>query len=208
AVSQAVSMLTAIMPASIREAIFLSFIMNFSSLWCIKDRDPKQVERKVLSFQKHYSIPPPVSRPDLQIFGFCFLFFSSRRRRESIFLILCVILRIFILSLFSVSPWRKAPGRQQKSACVAGALGWFCGKCARLYNFCEKECLLQIARQGHDGREDGQRCRLAAEDAGAEADGLGAGGGGGRGFLGGKAPFRAGHNGDAQGPVRRGGGTG
>ena len=51
--------------------------MNFSSLWCIKDRDPKQVERKVLSFQRHYSIPPPVSRPDLQIFGFCFLFFIS-----------------------------------------------------------------------------------------------------------------------------------
>src|SRR5699024_5466407 len=85
AVLQPASMEAAITPASIREAIFLSFIMNFSSLWCIKDRDPKQVERKVLSFQRHYSIPPPVSRPDLLFFGFCFLFFRSRRRRESIF---------------------------------------------------------------------------------------------------------------------------
>ena len=51
--------------------------MIFSSLWCIKDRDPKQAERKVLSFQKHYSIPPPVSSPDLLFFGFCFLFFIS-----------------------------------------------------------------------------------------------------------------------------------
>src|SRR5699024_2449399 len=84
-VEQPASMLTARAPAIAREAIFLSFIMNFSSLWCIKDRDPKQVERKVLSFQRHYSIPPPVSRPDLLFFGFCFLFFSSRRRRESIF---------------------------------------------------------------------------------------------------------------------------
>src|SRR5699024_2022245 len=50
ALEQPASMLTAMMPASAREAIFLSFIMNFSSLWCIKDRDPKQVQRKVLSF--------------------------------------------------------------------------------------------------------------------------------------------------------------
>src|SRR5699024_4572723 len=53
---------------------FLELHNEFSSLWCIKDRDPKQAERKVLSFQRHYSIPPPVSRPDLLFFGFCFLF--------------------------------------------------------------------------------------------------------------------------------------
>src|SRR5699024_5480989 len=78
---QAVSMLTAITPASIIEAIFLSFIMIFSSLWCIKDRDPKQVERKVLSFQRHYSIPPPGVKARFTIFWFLlsFLYFLSCR---------------------------------------------------------------------------------------------------------------------------------
>src|SRR5699024_642970 len=71
---QAASMLTAMTPASIREAIFLSFIMNFSSLWCIKDRDPKQVERKVLSFQRHYSIPPPGVKARFTIFWFLLSF--------------------------------------------------------------------------------------------------------------------------------------
>ena len=74
AVLQAVSMLTAMMPARAREAIFLSFIMIFSSLWCIKDRDPKQVERKVLSFQRHYSIPPPGVKARFTIFWFLLSF--------------------------------------------------------------------------------------------------------------------------------------
>src|SRR5699024_3647144 len=54
--AQPASIDIAITPARTREAIFLSFIVDFSSLWCIKDRDPKQAERKVLSFQRHYSI--------------------------------------------------------------------------------------------------------------------------------------------------------
>ena len=33
-----------------------------------------------VSFQKHYSIPPPVSSPDLLFFGFCFLFFILKPR--------------------------------------------------------------------------------------------------------------------------------
>src|SRR5699024_8638441 len=73
---QAVSMETAMMPASIREAIFLSFIVIFSSLWCIKDRDPKQAERKVLSFQRHYSIPPRCQGPIYYFFVFAFFSLS------------------------------------------------------------------------------------------------------------------------------------
>src|SRR5699024_2971922 len=69
---QPASMETAMTPASIREAIFLSFIVNFSSLWCIKDRDPKQVERKVLSFQRHYSIPPRCQGPIYYFLVFAF----------------------------------------------------------------------------------------------------------------------------------------
>src|SRR5699024_2312163 len=82
AVLQPASMEAAITPASIREAIFLSFIMNFSSLWCIKDRDPKQVERKVLSFQRHYSIPPPGVKARFTIFWFLlsFLQFAPKAR--------------------------------------------------------------------------------------------------------------------------------
>src|SRR5699024_10637504 len=135
-VSQAVSMLTAMMPARAREAIFLSFIMIFSSLWCIKDRDPKQVERKVLSFQRHYSIPPPVSRPDLLFFGFCFLFvtwggsvkcmFSDFMHRFCIF-ILFVLVRWGGFALPSPSQrkalgHREAPERGNKKApACAGA---------------------------------------------------------------------------------------
>ena len=48
-------------------------------------------------FKGIIAYPPPVSRPDLLFFGFCFLFVSSRRRRESIFLILCYILCMFML---------------------------------------------------------------------------------------------------------------
>ena len=65
------------MPASIREAIFLSFIMVFSSLWCIKDRDPKQVKGWSFSFRKHYNIPPPVSSPSFAFSPFCFIFFRG-----------------------------------------------------------------------------------------------------------------------------------
>ena len=59
-----------------------------------------------------------------------------------------------------------------------------------------ERALFQIPRQGHDGGEDGQRGRLTAENAGAEADGLGAGFGGHLGFLGGKTALTAGHHGD------------
>ena len=48
--------------------------MIFSSLWCIKDRDPKQVERKVLSFQRHYIIPPPGVKARFTIFWFLLSF--------------------------------------------------------------------------------------------------------------------------------------
>src|SRR5699024_2707347 len=53
---------------------FLEFHNEFSSLWCIKDRDPKQVERKVLSFQRHYSIPPPGVKARFTIFWFLLSF--------------------------------------------------------------------------------------------------------------------------------------
>ena len=101
--AQPANMLTAMMPARAREAIFLSFIVNFSSLWCIKDRDPKQAERKVLSFQRHYSIPPPVSRPDLLFFGFCFLFVTLGGSVKCIFSDFMQSFCILILFI-SVSP--------------------------------------------------------------------------------------------------------
>ena len=101
--------------------------MNFSSLWCIKDRDPKQAERKVLSFQRHYSIPPPVSRPDLLFFRFCFLFFTSRRRRESIFFIFMHhFMYVYALSSLSVTACGRAtsPAGGGKRTCVSpGTLG-------------------------------------------------------------------------------------
>src|SRR5699024_9593968 len=53
---------------------FLELHNEFSSLWCIKDRDPKQVERKVLSFQRHYRIPPPGVMARLTIFWFLLSF--------------------------------------------------------------------------------------------------------------------------------------
>ena len=55
-----------------------------------------------VSFQKHYSIPPPVSRPDLLFFGFCFLFFIlyhfAPKAREYIFDFYAVI---FVCLYFS-----------------------------------------------------------------------------------------------------------
>src|SRR5699024_5363553 len=82
--AQPASMVRAITPARAREAIFLSFIMNFSSLWCIKDRDPKQAERKVLSFQRHYSIPPRV-KARFTIFSFLLSFlYPAPEAREYI----------------------------------------------------------------------------------------------------------------------------
>src|SRR5699024_5085632 len=51
---------------------FLELHNEFSSLWCIKDRDPKQVERKVLSFQRHYSIPPRCQGPIYYFLVFAF----------------------------------------------------------------------------------------------------------------------------------------
>src|SRR5699024_12264769 len=94
---------TAMMPARAREAIFLSFIMNFSSLWCIKDRDPKQAERKVLSFQRHYSIPPPGVKARFTIFSFLFSFlYPAPEAREyifhfyvSVYVCLCVLFLFF-----------------------------------------------------------------------------------------------------------------
>ena len=56
----------------------------------------------------------------------------------------------------------------------------------------------EISRQGHDGGDDGQRGRLAAEDAGAEAYGLCPGLRGHLGFLGGKAALCAGDDGELQ----------
>ena len=58
--------------------------------------------------------------------------------------------------------------------------------------------LLQVPRQGHHGGEHRQGGGLAAEDAGAEADGLGPGLGGHFGFLGGKAALGTGDDGDFQ----------
>lgn len=59
-----------------------------------------------------------------------------------------------------------------------------------------ERALFQIPRQGHDGGENGQRGRLTAENAGAEADGLGTGFGGHLGLLGGKTALCAGDDGD------------
>src|SRR5699024_10254229 len=53
---------------------FLELHNEFSSLWCIKDRDPKQAERKVLSFQRHYNIPPPGVKARFTIFWFLLSF--------------------------------------------------------------------------------------------------------------------------------------
>ena len=61
---------------------------------------------------------------------------------------------------------------------------------------CQK--LLEVPRQGHDGRDNGQRGRLTAEDAGAEANGLCAGFCGHLSFLGGKAALCAGDDGELQ----------
>src|SRR5699024_5957068 len=92
---QAVSMETAMMPASIREAIFLSFIVIFSSIWCIKDRDPKQAERKVLSFQRHYSIPPPGVKARFTIFWFLLSFrYFGWKCEVYVWLVYAVILYI------------------------------------------------------------------------------------------------------------------
>ena len=62
--------------------------MIFSSLWCIKDRDPKQVERKVLFLSKALYHTPPGVKARFTIFWFLlsFLYFLSfrpvsRRRR-------------------------------------------------------------------------------------------------------------------------------
>ena len=72
-------------------------------LWCIKDRDPKQAERKVLSFQRHYSIPPPVSRPDLLFFGFCFLFVTLGGSVKCMFGLFVQSFCIFILFYIGAS---------------------------------------------------------------------------------------------------------
>ena len=58
--------------------------------------------------------------------------------------------------------------------------------------------LLEVPRQGHDGRDNGQRGRLTAEDAGAEADGLCAGFCGHLSFLDGETALCAGDDGDLQ----------
>ena len=51
----------------------LEFHNGFSSLWCIKDRDPKQVKGWSFSFRKHYNIPPRCQAPLLN-FAFFALF--------------------------------------------------------------------------------------------------------------------------------------
>src|SRR5699024_4434182 len=87
--------------------IFLSFIMIFSSLWCIKDRDPKQVERKVLSFQRHYSIPPPGVKARFTIFWFLLSFRYFGWKCEVY--VLFVYAEFFVYSFFFGSPgWVQA----------------------------------------------------------------------------------------------------
>ena len=99
--AQPANMLTAMMPARAREAIFLSFIVNFSSLWCIKDRDPKQAERKVLSFQRHYSIPPPGVKARFTIFSFLLSFlYSAPKAREYILIFVCCFMYIYAFYLY------------------------------------------------------------------------------------------------------------
>ena len=92
-----------------------------------------------VSFQKHYSIPPPVSSPVLQIFGFCFIFFIlyhfAPKAREYIFDFYAVI---FVCLCFTFSPLSgmehtgMTERAQKKKSARFRAL-------SRLYNFCEKE---------------------------------------------------------------------
>ena len=93
--------------------------MIFSSLWCIKDRDPKQVERKVLSFQRHYSIPPRV-KARFTIFSFLLSFlYSAPKAREYILIFIrrfmyiyafcfCFLQSVPALTPLSVSPPLRA----------------------------------------------------------------------------------------------------
>src|SRR5699024_1126306 len=125
--------------------------------------------------------------------------YSAPKAREYIFHFY-TLFNAYLFFPFCRVQKEKRPLLRALSAGLAAGFG-------QLYNFCEKENFssLQISRQGHHGGEDGQGGGLAAEDAGAEADGPGAGGGSGRRLFGGETPFGAGHNGDAQRPVRRGG---
>ena len=86
-----------------------------------------------VSFQKHYSIPPQVSSPVLQIFGFCFIFFIlyhfAPKAREYIFDFYAVI---FVCLCFTFSPLsgmertgmperaqkRKAPVSGRSRVCI------------------------------------------------------------------------------------------
>ena len=112
--------------------------MIFSSLWCIKDRDPKQAERKVLSFQRHYSIPPPRCQGPIYYF-FVFAFFSLLRAegarvyfdfRSSFYVYLCVLSLFFAergglgtpLRRFAPAPPQGEPShhRQQRQSWRSG----------------------------------------------------------------------------------------
>src|SRR5699024_9646662 len=73
----------------------LEFHNDFSSLWCIKGRDPKQVERKVLSFQRHYGIPPGV-KARFTIFWFLLSFrYFGWKHEVYVWIVYAVILYIY-----------------------------------------------------------------------------------------------------------------
>src|SRR5699024_4336341 len=75
---------------------FLELHNEFSSLWCIKDRDPKQAERKVLSFQRHYSIPPPGVKARFTIFSFLLSFrYFGWKCEVYVWIVYAVILYIY-----------------------------------------------------------------------------------------------------------------
>ena len=86
--------------------------MNFSSLWCIKDRDPKQVERKVLSFQRHYSIPPPGVKARFTIFWFLLSFrYFGWKCEVYVWIVYAVILYIYSFLYWCVGSVLRSPLR-------------------------------------------------------------------------------------------------
>ena len=102
---------------------------EFSSLWCIKDRDPKQVERKVLSFQRHYSIPPGV-KARFTIFWFLLSFrYFGKKYEVYVWIIYAAILYIYsfwFAGLGAGAPEGRAYTIGAQGGCTLLRLADFC----------------------------------------------------------------------------------